>query len=126
MTINEDKTSGKIRVSGLLRIYWNINTPIQIKSGQSIPLGLYPKSLPIHEEYFVTEKRSALDDTVLTKLSLIDENDLTNSSIANLRRVQTIRVSSSQRRPYRISLPQLNPTATDDDEVKERIESIDR
>lgn len=49
----------------MLRIYWNINTPIQLKSGQSIPLGnhkfciffcrilywigLYPKSLGIYE-----------------------------------------------------------------------------
>jgi hypothetical protein len=52
----------------MLRIYWNINTPINLKSGQSIPLGnykflvfylinlkilywigLYPKSLGIYE-----------------------------------------------------------------------------
>lgn len=31
----------KIRVSGMLRIYWDIKTPIKLKSGQSIPLGNY-------------------------------------------------------------------------------------
>jgi hypothetical protein len=30
-----------MRISGMLRIYWNINTPIKLKSGQSIPLGKY-------------------------------------------------------------------------------------
>ncbi|CAF0714135.1 unnamed protein product [Adineta steineri] len=43
------QTDGKIRISGMLRIYWNINTPIKLKSGQSIPLGLYPKSLGIYD-----------------------------------------------------------------------------
>jgi hypothetical protein len=54
-----------MRISGMLRIYWNINTPIKLKSGQSIPLGkykylliqshklthigLYPKSLGVYE-----------------------------------------------------------------------------
>ena len=33
----------------MLRIYWNITTPIRLKTGQSIPLGLYPKSLGIYE-----------------------------------------------------------------------------
>ncbi|CAF4605373.1 unnamed protein product [Rotaria sp. Silwood2] len=47
--LNIVEKDNKIRVSGMLRIYWNIKTPIKLKSGQSIPLGLYPKSLGIYE-----------------------------------------------------------------------------
>lgn len=131
----------------MLRIYWNINTPIHLKSGQSIPLGLYPKSLGFYEmnddktindndplkvrilfnqcQYQTSllffkhvdsiQKRSCYDDTILTRLSLNDENDPHSS--ANLRRVQTIRLPSTQRKTVRMSLPTFLQSSTDDDEV---------
>jgi hypothetical protein len=56
------------------------------------------------------------DDTILTKISLTDDND--PNQIANLRRVQTIRVPSSQRKILRVTLPTFLQTSNDDDEVK--------
>ncbi|CAF0856476.1 unnamed protein product [Rotaria sordida] len=147
---NQKKTShltiiekdNKIRVSGMLRIYWNIKTPIKLKSGQSIPLGLYPKSLGIYEmsdEKMINDndneqqqsknldsvcKRLCYDDTILTKLSLTDDND--PNQIANLRRVQTIRVPSNQRKTLRVSLPSfIQSSNNDDDEARSFIPAKD-
>ncbi|CAF5068306.1 unnamed protein product, partial [Rotaria magnacalcarata] len=146
---NQKKTShlniiekdDKIRVSGMLRIYWNINTPIKLISGQSIPLGLYPKSLGIYE--MIDEKlnndndndqqqsknldsickRLCYDDTILTKLSLTDDND--SNQIVNLRRVQTIRASSNQRKTLRVTIPSFIQSSNDDDEARSFIPAKD-
>ncbi|CAF3627680.1 unnamed protein product [Adineta steineri] len=135
------QTDGKIRISGMLRIYWNINTPIKLKSGQSIPLGLYPKSLGIYDmnedkmnnengndqqlskNFDSVSKRLCYDDTILTKLSLSDDND--PNQIGNLRRVQTIRVSSNQRKPLRMALPTFLQSSNDDDEARSFIPAKD-
>ncbi|CAF0772990.1 unnamed protein product, partial [Didymodactylos carnosus] len=103
---------GKMIVCGSIRIYWNIHSPIQLMSGRSIPLGLYPKSMKIYDlnqqdsndndtitmgdykqkNFDSSFKRLCFDDTaLLTRLSLDD---------TNLRRTQTIKVPSSQRKTY--------------------------
>ncbi|CAF3820966.1 unnamed protein product [Rotaria sp. Silwood1] len=146
---NQKKTShltivekdNKMYISGMLRIYWNIKTPIKLKSGQSIPLGLYPKSLGIYEmndekifhdndneqqqskNLDTVCKRLCYDDTILTKLSLNDDND--SNQIANLRRVQTIRVSSNQRKTLRVTLPSFIQSSNDDDEARSFIPAKD-
>ncbi|CAF1337565.1 unnamed protein product [Adineta ricciae] len=134
LTIKEN--DGKISVSGMLRIYWNISTPVKLKSGQSIPLGLYPKSLGIYdinEDNGIDEhssknldsisKRPCYDDTVLSKLSLNDDTD--SSQIANLRRVQTIRVAQNHRKPLRMALPTFLSSSNDDDETRSFIPAKD-
>jgi hypothetical protein len=61
-------------------------------------------------------KRLCYDDTILTKLSLTDDIDSNQS--ANLRRVQTIRVPSSQRKTVRLTIPTFIPPSNEnDDEV---------
>ncbi|CAF3685633.1 unnamed protein product [Rotaria sp. Silwood1] len=140
---NQKKTShltivekdNKMYISGMLRIYWNIKTPIKLKSG------LYPKSLGIYEmndekifhdndneqqqskNLDTVCKRLCYDDTILTKLSLNDDND--SNQIANLRRVQTIRVSSNQRKTLRVTLPSFIQSSNDDDEARSFIPAKD-
>ncbi|CAF3332410.1 unnamed protein product [Rotaria socialis] len=139
--LNIIQKADKMRVSGMLRIYWNINTPIKLLSGQSIPLGLYPKSLGIYEmidEKLNNEndndqqqsknldsicKRLCYDDTILTKLSLTDDND--PNQIVNLRRAQTIRASSNQRKTLRVTIPSFIQSSNDDDEARSFIPAKD-
>lgn len=75
-----------------------------------------PPSLSLLKHVDSTQKRSCYDDTILTKLSFNDENDPHSS--ANLRRVQTIRLPSSQRKTLRMSLPTFLQSSNDDDEVR--------
>ncbi|UJR31607.1 hypothetical protein I4U23_019091 [Adineta vaga] len=139
LTVTEN--DGKIRVSGMLRIYWNINTPIKLKSGQSIPLGLYPKSLGIYDineeklnndngidqqlskNLDTISKRLCYDDTILSKLSLNDDDNANQA--ANLRRVQTIRVAQNHRKPLRMALPTFISSSNEDDEARSFIPAKD-
>ncbi|CAF5086202.1 unnamed protein product, partial [Rotaria socialis] len=58
-------------------------------------------------------KRLCYDDTILTKLSLTDDND--PNQIVNLRRAQTIRASSNQRKTLRVTIPSFIQSSNDDD-----------
>ncbi|CAF0734597.1 unnamed protein product [Adineta steineri] len=102
---------------------------------------LYPKSLGIYDmnedkmnnengndqqlskNFDSVSKRLCYDDTILTKLSLSDDNDA--NQIGNLRRVQTIRVSSNQRKPLRMALPTFLQSSNDDDEARSFIPAKD-
>ncbi|CAF1518366.1 unnamed protein product, partial [Didymodactylos carnosus] len=123
-------------VCGSIRIYWNIHSQIQLKSGRSIPLGLYPKSIGIfdlnHQELKSNEtsdmenfqqknldspfKSPSFDDiALLTRLSLDD---------MNLRRSQTIKLPSSRRKTYGILFPTFMST-NDDEESRSFIPATD-
>jgi len=54
------------------------------------------------------------DDTVLSRMSFPTGDD--DNATANLRRVQTIKVASSQRKQYRMSIPSFMQSTNDDEE----------